>query len=74
MQPFWRLLIDNLSDPTLILLMCAAAVRPPPAALSNPKAVLLKRRRRMQHETVLKLCLSQLDWALSPVLEPGAKL
>ncbi len=27
-QPFWRLLVDNLSDPTLILLMCAAAVRP----------------------------------------------
>ena len=26
-QPFWRLLIDNLTDPTLILLMCAAAVR-----------------------------------------------
>ena len=32
-QPFWRLLIDNLSDPTLILLMCAAAVRTPPRAL-----------------------------------------
>jgi hypothetical protein len=30
-QPFWRLLVDNLSDPTLILLMCAAAVRAPGA-------------------------------------------
>ena len=35
-QPFWRLLIDNLTDPTLILLMCAAAVRTLPRAFRKP--------------------------------------
>ena len=44
-QPFWRLLLDNLSDPTLILLMCAAAVRRPRSEQADsdgcPATVLL---------------------------------
>ena len=90
MQPFWRLLIDNLSDPTLILLMCAAAVRTPPRAFAQISGLLNSKNRGFGQSLLMQSSRIEEDvhaardslsalstaacWTISPFLETGAKL